>query len=147
MGIYRHVRVLLALARAFDFRRFSVSETVEILISYDAMCILNPNMKARFSAQHPKLAYLLENARKVIPVCHVRNHKEYCWYVYGSAYMSSVGHFTGETAEYVWPFLNGIGGQTRQMTNGHRQDTIIRNLNDWNWRKTQRMGKRSLTAD
>ena len=55
--------------------------------------------------------------------------------------MPSVGHFFGETAEYIWPFLNRIGGQTRQMTSGYRHDTMIRKLSDWNWRKVQRIGK------
>ncbi|KAJ6493772.1 hypothetical protein DFH09DRAFT_1104448 [Mycena vulgaris] len=32
-----------------------------------------------------------------------------------------------------------IGGHARQMNNGHRQDTLIANANDWNWKKTVKM--------
>ena len=77
----------------------------------------------------------------IIPAVHIRNYKEACWYTYGGAYTPCIGHFYGETAEMIWPFMNQFAGQTQQMTNGHRQDTIIRNLEAWNWCKVQRMHK------
>ncbi|KIM35704.1 hypothetical protein M413DRAFT_51930, partial [Hebeloma cylindrosporum] len=40
-------------------------------------------------------------------------------------------HFPDET----WVKLNQLGGQTRQMNNGHRQDTIIDHHSYWNWSK------------
>jgi hypothetical protein len=70
------------------------------------MCIWFVNMLTRFAINHPELLYLLISLSVIIPTCHVRNHQEYCWYIFGNAYMPSVGHFFGETAEYIWPFLN-----------------------------------------
>jgi len=50
-------------------------------------------------------------------------------------------HFFGETAEHVWPELNQLGAQTRQMNNGHCQDTIIDHHSHWNWTKTSNIGR------
>jgi hypothetical protein len=111
-------------------------------LSYDADCIYRPNLFTRLSNNHPDVVHMLDNhlSAFIIPAVHIRNHKEACWYTYGGAYTPCIGHFFGETAEMIWPFMNQFAGQIRQMTNGHRQDTIIRNLGAWNWCKVQRIG-------
>jgi hypothetical protein len=107
--------------------------------SFDALCIWIINALWRWAANHPDLLYMVAHLVPIIPGCHVRNHKEFCQYVYNHTYTPYIGHFHGETAEYIWPYLNKLGGQTRQMTNAHRQDTMMQKLNAWNWRKIIRM--------
>ena len=76
----------------------------------------------------------------LIPLLHVQNHKDNCTYLFSSAYAEGAGHFHGETAEMPWVELNQLAPQTRQMNNGHRQDTIIDHQSHWNWAKTSNMG-------
>jgi hypothetical protein len=141
---YRHARVHFLVNRGLNARRFDEGCEPELALSYDAMCILKPNLINCFTLNHPDTLHRLLNAKFLIPALHVRNHKELCKYVYTHAYTPGVRRFFGETAEYFWPCLNCFGGQIRQMTNGHRQDTIIRVCADWNWRKIQRLGKSSV---
>ncbi|THU83090.1 hypothetical protein K435DRAFT_823037 [Dendrothele bispora CBS 962.96] len=58
-----------------------------------------------------------------------------------STYLADQKEFT---AEYYWVELNQVGGYTRQMNDGHREDTIIAHHNDWNWRKTVNLGESFL---
>jgi hypothetical protein len=95
-------------------------------------------MFPRFIEHYPELLHRLLDITPIVPAVHVRGHRDFCQYVYAPAYVPCIGHFFGETAEFVWPYLNSIAGQTRQMTNGRRQDTIIRHENEWNGRKNQR---------
>lgn len=108
------------------------------------MCQYSVNLVKRFSA-HPRLRHLvpiIEKLRFIIPSLHIQNHKEDCMYEFSSAYLESAGHFFGETAEMVWPELNELGGQTRQMNNGHRQGVLEDKFGHWNWVKTENMGER-----
>jgi hypothetical protein len=57
--------------------------------------------------------------------------------------MDCVGHFHGETAEVYWSSANKIGGHARQANNGHRQDMLADNANDWNWKKIVNMRESS----
>jgi hypothetical protein len=110
------------------------------------MCIWFVNFYWRFIQNFPNLLYILLSLIVIIPAVHVWGHQEFCWYVYGGAYTQSIGHFFGETAEFVWPYLNRLAGQTRQMSGGYRHDTMIRYAGEWNWRKIQRMGKSLFTV-
>jgi hypothetical protein len=98
---------------------FPVDELPSLALSYNAMCIWFINIFLRWTQHYPGLLLLLLAVIAIVPVVHVHRHQEYCWYVYGGAYMDCVGNFFGETAEYVWPYLNQLAGQTRQMTPGH----------------------------
>ena len=108
------------------------------------MCIWFVNMFPRFIEHHPELLHRLLDVTPIVPSVHICGHRNFCHYVYAPAYVPCIGHFFGETAEFVWPYLNSVAGQTRQMTNGRRQDTIIRYENEWNERKNQRGGTCSI---
>ena len=140
--VYRHIRVDCGTAAALRQRLFPPNKMISNALSYDADCIYRPHLLTRLSNNHPDVVHMLDNELSafIIPAVHIRNHKEACWYMYGGAYTPCIGHFFGETAEMIWPFMNRFVGQIRQMTNGHRQDTIIRNLGAWNWCKVQRIG-------
>jgi hypothetical protein len=109
--------------------------------TYDIMCEYAVHIKKRFH-QSPYLqdvAHIVERMRWGIPAMHVTGHKADCTYLFGTAYMECVGHFHGETAEQYWPDANKVGGHARHANNGHRQDMLVNNANDWNWTKTVNM--------
>ena len=110
------------------------------VFSYDNACSLCVNAVQRFVDYFPGEAEFVENIRWLIPLLHVQNHKDNCTYLYSSAYVHGAGHFHGETAEMTWVELNQLAPQTRQMNNGHHQDTIIDHHSHWNWMKTSNMG-------
>lgn len=117
----------------------------DVLISYDIACAYSVHAHKRFSDNHPECSDVIGNARFLIPLVHVRNHKDNCEYRHSCRYTTSAGHFHGETCEQTWAESNQLGPQTRQMNNGHRQDTIIDHHSDWNWRKAVNIG--SFSAD
>jgi hypothetical protein len=137
-----------ALAHAIRQRRM-VKDDIDLdfvtscdhLVSYDISCHYWRHVEDRFAKNFPDLLPAIRRIRWLIPLVHVQNHKENCVYCFSSAYMSNAGHFHGETAEHYWAELNQLGPQTRQMNNGHRQDTLIDHHGDWNWKKTANMGK------
>ena len=110
------------------------------VFSYDNACSLCVYAVQRFIDYFPGEAEFVENTRWLIPLLHVQNHKDNCTYLYSSAYVRGAGHFHGETAEMTWVELNQLAPQTRQMNNGHRQDTIIDHHSHWNWMKMSNMG-------
>lgn len=116
-------------------------ENIDFALTYDIACEYYVKIKTRFrdSPELVDVADLVDRIRWGIPALHVTGHKADCTYLFGTAYMDCVGHFHGETAEAYWPSANKIGGHARQMNNGHRQDTLVDNANDWNWKKTIKM--------
>jgi Kyakuja-Dileera-Zisupton transposase len=110
------------------------------LFSYDISCGYSINAVKRFEQNFPEEADFVDHTRWLIPLVHIQNHKDNCTYQYSSAYIKGACHFQGETAEMPWVELNQLAPQTRQMNNGHRQDTIIDHHSHWNWMKTSNMG-------
>lgn len=133
---------------AFKLQGFGDSKTdshrdyVCFADSYDAMCSYYVHEGKRFATS----TYLADQKEFVlkfehgIPDLHIKGHQDDCMVIFGRPYHWCVGHFHGETAEYYWVELNQVGGYTRQMNDGHREDTIIAHHNDWNWRKTINSG-------
>jgi hypothetical protein len=127
-----------------------VSELVQQFIklcdhvfSYDNSCGYSVNAVDRFLEHFPKEAEFIQRTRWLIPLLHVQNHQDNCMYNFSCAYVEGACHFQGETAEMTWVELNQLAPQTRQMNNGHRQDTIIDHHSHWNWMKTSNMGASS----
>ncbi|KAJ7166380.1 hypothetical protein C8R43DRAFT_1103994 [Mycena crocata] len=121
-------------------------EKIDKVVTYDIACEYYVKIKARFrdSPDLVDVADIVDRIRWGIPALHVTGHKSDCTYQFGTAYMDCIGHFHGETAEAYWPSANKIGGHARQMNNGHRQDTLIDNANDWNWKKTVNMSWKAM---
>ncbi|KAL0572000.1 hypothetical protein V5O48_009966 [Marasmius crinis-equi] len=109
-------------------------------VSYDAMCILTPNINKRHAILEylhiPGLAHVVRSAERQVAYAHCRGHVEGCGKIYDPFCHFCNGRFTGETAEMYWPEMNQISGYTSQMNDGHRQDTIIGHHNDSNHKKT-----------
>ncbi|KAF8059497.1 hypothetical protein FPV67DRAFT_1518038 [Lyophyllum atratum] len=107
--------------------------------SYDIACAYSTNIEQRFDTSFPDLVPAISRMRWLIPLVHVQNHEDGCIYLYACSYNKHAGHQHGETCEVYWVESNQLGGQVRQMNNGHRHDTLIDNHSDWNWRKTASM--------
>ncbi|KAJ3991059.1 hypothetical protein F5050DRAFT_1716396, partial [Lentinula boryana] len=135
IGAERFATIDFALELFHEARPFKGKQP-DKLISYDYACGLTPNISDRFHQYHPTQAPIIDNARWIIPSCHVCNHIEGCDYLYSYLYKSSTGHFYGESAEAPWDIFNQLGSSVMQMSAGHRIDTLISHYNDWNWRKT-----------
>ncbi|KAL0578352.1 hypothetical protein V5O48_003630 [Marasmius crinis-equi] len=109
-------------------------------VSYDAMCILTPNINKRHAILEylniPPLRHVVRSAKRKVPSAHCRGHIEKCEKLYDPFSHFCNSRSTGETAELYWALLNQLGAQTRQMNDGHRQDTIIGHHNDNNHKKT-----------
>jgi hypothetical protein len=140
----RHIRVDYGLHRGSRLHQFPPPLTQRLPDlwkgSYDNYCIWTVNKTRRFAINYPDDVHLVEGMSGIVPIVHIRNHKDDCWYLFGGSYQHGAGRFTGETAELMWPYLNSYAGQTRQMSPGHRHDFINLRLNDWNWFKAQRNG-------
>lgn len=115
-------------------------ELCDHIFSYDNVCGYSVNAVTRFLEYFPEEAEFIKRTRWLIPLLHVHNHKDNCTYRFSCAYTENACHFQGETAEMTWVELNQLAPQTRQMNNGHRQDTIIDHHSHWNWMKTSNMG-------
>ncbi|KAJ6607969.1 hypothetical protein B0H10DRAFT_2304322 [Mycena sp. CBHHK59/15] len=116
-------------------------KSIDQVLTYDIACEYFVHVKTRFR-QSPDLADvadIVDRIRWGIPALHVTGHKGDCMYLFGTAYMDCVTHFHGETAEAYWPSGNKIGAHARQANNGHRQDMLIDNANDHNWKKIVNM--------
>ena len=146
---FRFANTDLALARALRQRKSHMDDElmriqedmIDEVGSYDCSCQYCVNIVKRFEKHFPDVVHLVKRMRWGIPALHIQGHREDCMYLFGMAYMESVGHFHGETAEHYWPEANQLGPQTRQMNHGHRQDTLIDHHNDWNWKKTMSLGQ------
>ncbi|KAJ6563399.1 hypothetical protein DFH09DRAFT_920273 [Mycena vulgaris] len=129
------------LRRSGDVKLRLALENIDQVVTYDIACEYYVKIKARFRASPDPVdvADIVDRIRWGIPALHVTGHKADCMYLFGTVYMDCTSHFHGETAEAYWPSANKIGGHARQMNNGHRQDTLIANANDWNCKKTVKM--------
>lgn len=112
---------------------------IPIFISYDCNCQYSARILKRFMAHFPDLVNRLRSVRFTIPAVHIRGHKEACEYKYGTFYMEGGAHFHGEQAESIWAEFNQLGGRTRQMGPGHRQDVLNDHIGDWNLQKATSM--------
>ncbi|KAL0565319.1 hypothetical protein V5O48_016704 [Marasmius crinis-equi] len=106
--------------------------------TYDAECQYAINQNLHFDElkhlkPHRKFVTGLERG---IPVVHLTGHLVIlCKVLFALFYHWCNGHFTGEGAELNWPELNRVGTFTCQMLWGHRQDVLIANYNDINFKK------------
>ncbi|KAL0574852.1 hypothetical protein V5O48_007125 [Marasmius crinis-equi] len=106
--------------------------------TYDAECQYAINQNLRFD----ELKYLKPHRKFVtglergIPVVHLTGHLLLlCKILFALFYQWCNGRFNGEAAELNWPELNRVGTFTCQMLWGHRQDVLIANYNDINFKK------------
>lgn len=113
----------------------------EVIVSYDIACQYQRNFQTRFRQLPATLLLPLQLAIIfLIPKFHLPVHKEECRYKYSFNYAKKVGRTDGEAIERFWGSHNHLSGSTMRMTSGSRLDTLNFHFNDWNWRKTCKMG-------
>ncbi|EEB94484.1 hypothetical protein MPER_06694, partial [Moniliophthora perniciosa FA553] len=119
-----------------DTRTTDHAQAVDHVISYDSNCQYCVNREKRFNCAYLRdVKGIVSESGCIVPDVHIKGHQDDCVVVFSHNYTWRIGHFHGETAEFYWPELNQVGAFTRQMSDGHRADTIISNHNDWNWKK------------
>jgi hypothetical protein len=77
----------------------------------------------------------------LIPKFHLPVHKDDCHYNFSLNYAKDVGRTDGEGIEHFWGTHNHLSGSTMKMMPGSWIDTLNFHFNDWNWRKTCKMGE------
>lgn len=111
----------------------------EIVISYDIACQFSKNFKSRFNTS--EFLHLPDSEiRFLIPKFHLVGHKEACQHKYSFNYVKGVGRTDGEGIERFWSPHNHLSGSTSKMASGFRLDTLNMHFQDWNLRKSFKMG-------
>ncbi|KAF8577085.1 hypothetical protein K439DRAFT_1649163 [Ramaria rubella] len=108
-------------------------ETVnDIVLSYDIACQWYKNLKARTAAMPPELRLDFESKWicYIVPKYHLPGHAFPC-----------AGRMDGEGVERDWSQINPVVCSTKEMTPGHRTDTLNDHWGAWNWSKVTGMGR------
>ncbi|KAL5512685.1 hypothetical protein ACEPAG_2951 [Sanghuangporus baumii] len=132
----RHINVDLALSGALK----SSVGIPRINLSYDINCQYSKRVIDRFREQFPDQTDIVRNSvRFYIGTFHVVGHKPSCQYRFSLGYASGTGRTDGEEVERYWSEMNQVSGSVKQMTPGHRSDTLDVFNAGWNWSKLLRM--------
>ncbi|KAH9929426.1 uncharacterized protein B0H18DRAFT_829157, partial [Fomitopsis serialis] len=115
-------------------------ELSHFIFTYDVACIYKINLRKRFGDRFPHLVPLLDRIQLLLPKLHMLAHKEFCQIVYALCYSWGAGLSHGESVEHPWAEHNQVGLSTREMSVGHRHDTLNAVHNHWNWCKVETQG-------
>lgn len=104
--------------------------------SYDVMCQFKKHFKTRITASTLLTeAEIPKDLDQKVPVWHLGSHVASCMDLNSLRTTPLVGRTWGEGPETLWSVLNGHKFSTREMSHGHRRDTLTDILNDWNYHK------------
>ncbi|KAJ7789174.1 hypothetical protein B0H14DRAFT_2397688, partial [Mycena olivaceomarginata] len=111
------------------------------VLTYDIVCEYFVKIKEHFrnSPDLEDVAGIIDRIRWGIPALHVTGHKSDCTYLFGTAYMDCVGHFMVRPPRRTGHLQTKSAATHGRQTNGHRQDMLVDNANDWNWKKIVNM--------
>ncbi|KAI0088586.1 hypothetical protein BDY19DRAFT_891138 [Irpex rosettiformis] len=91
-------------------------------------------------AQHSSLRSIrlfdIPSTRAGVGKFHEPAHKLDCRLLNSFHYLPGAGQTDGEAPERIWASTTSLGIRTREMTPGHRHDTINYFHDDMNWRRT-----------
>ncbi|KAH9912015.1 uncharacterized protein B0H18DRAFT_1088708 [Fomitopsis serialis] len=111
-----------------------------VYVSYDIMCQYHVHLNDRFDdnpyLQMPGGVVLY----KCIGLFHIHGHKAECELRHSLTFTEGAGEADGEIIETQWSGINPVSGSTRSMSTSHRQETLDRHMNNWNWKKMITMG-------
>ena len=71
---------------------------------------------------------------------HLGGHIRECFPLFSLNFVQGAGQLDGEILETLWSSLNKVAGQTRGMSQAHRQEVLDNHMNDSNWKKLIRSG-------
>ena len=108
---------------------------------YDMACGFGQKVVARFQEKFPHLVEELKKVIGIIPKMHLVNHKDWCRQNLSFHYTEGVGRTDGEAVERGWAISNEDARSTREMTNGHRHDTLNDQNNATNFTKSVKLGE------
>ncbi|TDL14300.1 hypothetical protein BD410DRAFT_734294, partial [Rickenella mellea] len=100
----------------------------------------------RFAARFPNTKDIIKFVNCLIPKLHLQGHKDDCQYRYSLNYTPGVGRTHGEAIEAGWAESNQTGGSTKEMNEGHREDTLSDFDGDANFLKMQQMSAYTFPA-
>lgn len=75
-----------------------------------------------------------------VPAWHIEGHIASCQDEHHLRYTPLVGRTHGEGVETIWAEMNGFQYATREMSFGHRRDTLTDIFNSHNWTKLSKEG-------
>lgn len=111
-----------------------------VYLCYDIICQYHVYLDKRFAGNphlHMPSGLVLY---KCIGLFHVHGHQAVCEVRHSLTFTKGAGEVDGEIIETQWSTTNRISGSTRTMSTSHRQETLDRHMNDWNWKKMITMG-------
>ena len=71
---------------------------------------------------------------------HLAGHVRECFALFSLNFVQGAGQLDGEILETLWASLDKVAGQTRGMSQAHRQEVLDDFMNDSNWKKLIRSG-------
>jgi hypothetical protein len=108
---------------------------------YDIACSWSINLDERIAAS----PYLQTTEDlDIIPAVgkfHLGAHIQECFPLFSLNFVKGSGQVDGEVLETLWSNLNKVAGQTRGMSEAHRQEVLDDNMNDSNWKKLVKSGE------
>lgn len=115
--------------------------------TYDIMCIYKINFRNRlkdgdFLDDDEFPIHLVQK----VPAWHIGGHIPSCQDDHHMRYTPLVGRTHGEGVETIWAEMNGYQYATREMSFGHRRDTLTDVFNYHNWGKLSNEGKLGTTT-
>jgi hypothetical protein len=75
---------------------------------------------------------------------HLAAHIAECFPKFTLNFVEGAGQVEGEILETLWSPLDEVAGLTQAMSVAHRQEVLDAYINDSNWKKIVRIGKRLL---
>jgi hypothetical protein len=126
------------------------SDLRSFVVSYDIACQWHKNIWKRmdsypnlFNIDHngPGPGLSIGSVRFFVPKFHLPAHILACHNNFSFNLGLSVGRTDGEAPERGWAHINPVATSTKEMSPGHRRDTLDDHFSDWNWKKVVGMGE------
>ncbi|KAG9031330.1 hypothetical protein FS837_003010, partial [Tulasnella sp. UAMH 9824] len=111
------------------------------VITYDIACKYGVNFKSRCCTPTCQFVLIpMKQGELNVIFCvnkfHQESHEDGCAAKNALEYTQYVGRTCGEGVETIWAKMNWLRYSTREMSPGHRIETLSEHFNDWNWQKT-----------
>jgi hypothetical protein len=112
-----------------------VKAVKKVLYIYDIGCEWGQNFSHRVHASEH--LHLREDLEVVTAVgkFHLGAHIRECFPLFSLNFVRGAGQLDGEILETLWSSLNKVAGNTRGMSQAHRQEVLDNHMNDSNWKK------------
>jgi hypothetical protein len=118
---------------------------VQALIIYDICCQWSIHFRQRVSeSEFLELSDSLD-ITGAVGKWHLAAHIPECFPKFSLNFIEGAGQVEGEILETLWSNMDEVAGLAQAMSISHHQETLDEYMNDSNWRKVIRMGRRLCT--